>query len=107
MPRRNRALFGHLWATYLFLYGPILVLILLSFNESGLPTAAVRLFDRFPGGSIADDMRPGSTKPAGHPFFQRARSRTPTPIAPTDGTPAVRRPRQYFRPSREVIFSEE
>ena len=39
MPRRNRALFGHLWATFAFLYGPILVLMLLSFNESGLPTA--------------------------------------------------------------------
>lgn len=39
MPNRNRLLLGHLAATYAFLYGPILVLILLSFNESGLPTA--------------------------------------------------------------------
>lgn len=28
----------HLWLVYLFLYGPILVLIVLSFNEAGLPT---------------------------------------------------------------------
>ncbi|MDD0148758.1 hypothetical protein PSY31_24055, partial [Shigella flexneri] len=29
---------GHLWLVYAFLYVPILVLILLSFNKSGLPT---------------------------------------------------------------------
>ena len=30
---------AHLWLVYAFLYVPILVLILLSFNASGLPTA--------------------------------------------------------------------
>ena len=33
------ALGAHLWLVYAFLYVPILVLILLSFNASGLPTA--------------------------------------------------------------------
>ena len=33
------ALGTHLWLVYAFLYVPILVLILLSFNASGLPTA--------------------------------------------------------------------
>jgi spermidine/putrescine transport system permease protein len=32
------ALRAHLWLVYLFLYGPILVLVFLSFNKSGLPT---------------------------------------------------------------------
>lgn len=35
----RRWLVGHLGLVYLFLYGPILVLIVLSFNKSGLPTA--------------------------------------------------------------------
>jgi spermidine/putrescine transport system permease protein len=42
MPNRNtaaRILGGHLALTYLFLYGPILVLVALSFNRAGLPTA--------------------------------------------------------------------
>lgn len=29
---------GHLWLTFVFLYGPILVLMALSFNRAGLPT---------------------------------------------------------------------
>ena len=38
--RRGEALlFGHLGLVYLFLYGPILVLVVLSFNRAGLPTA--------------------------------------------------------------------
>ncbi len=39
MRRRSQALNIHLWLTFLFLYGPILVLIVLSFNASGLPTS--------------------------------------------------------------------
>ncbi|TCM65741.1 ABC transporter permease [Rhizobium sp. BK068] len=39
MRRRNSLLFAHLGATLLFLYVPILVLVVLSFNASGLPTA--------------------------------------------------------------------
>ncbi len=35
----RRLLAGHLGLVYLFLYGPIAVLVALSFNESGLPTA--------------------------------------------------------------------
>lgn len=35
----RRVLAGHLWLTYLFLYGPIAVLIVLSFNRAGMPTA--------------------------------------------------------------------
>ncbi len=35
----RRWLGGHLGLVYLFLYGPIAVLVALSFNESGLPTA--------------------------------------------------------------------
>lgn len=35
----RKLLSGHLWLTYAFLYVPIAVLILLSFNRSGLPTA--------------------------------------------------------------------
>jgi spermidine/putrescine transport system permease protein len=35
----RRLLAGHLALVYLFLYGPIAVLVALSFNESGLPTA--------------------------------------------------------------------
>jgi spermidine/putrescine transport system permease protein len=35
----RRWLVGHLGLVYLFLYGPILVLVALSFNKSGLPTA--------------------------------------------------------------------
>ncbi|MES3708692.1 ABC transporter permease [Pseudomonas putida] len=35
----NVLLGGHLWLVYAFLYVPILVLIVLSFNASGLPTA--------------------------------------------------------------------
>jgi spermidine/putrescine transport system permease protein len=35
----SRALGGHAALVYLFLYGPIAVLVVLSFNESGLPTA--------------------------------------------------------------------
>jgi spermidine/putrescine transport system permease protein len=38
-PIERRLLAGHLGLVYLFLYGPILVLIVLSFNKSGLPTA--------------------------------------------------------------------
>ena len=38
-PIERRLLRGHLGLVYLFLYGPIVVLIALSFNESGLPTA--------------------------------------------------------------------
>ena len=42
MPRvapERRWLGAHLGLVYLFLYGPIVVLIVLSFNKSGLPTA--------------------------------------------------------------------
>ncbi|MBP1881746.1 ABC transporter permease [Sinorhizobium mexicanum] len=39
MPRRNTLLNVHLIGTLLFLYVPILVLVVLSFNASGLPTA--------------------------------------------------------------------
>ncbi len=42
MPRARtgrRALDGHLALVFLFLYGPVAVLVALSFNESGLPTA--------------------------------------------------------------------
>lgn len=39
MRRKNRLLFLHLGLTLVFLYGPILMLIILSFNGSGLPTA--------------------------------------------------------------------
>ena len=42
MPERGlvaRLLRGHLWLVYVFLYGPILVLMVLSFNRAGLPTA--------------------------------------------------------------------
>lgn len=35
----RRWLLAHLGLVYLFLYGPIVVLVILSFNESGLPTA--------------------------------------------------------------------
>ena len=35
----GRALALHAGLVYLFLYGPIAVLVVLSFNESGLPTA--------------------------------------------------------------------
>ena len=35
----RRAMSGHLGLVYLFLYGPVAVLVALSFNESGLPTA--------------------------------------------------------------------
>ncbi len=35
----STALGAHLWLVYAFLYVPILVLILLSFNKSGLPTS--------------------------------------------------------------------
>ncbi len=38
-PLARRWLAGHLGLVYLFLYGPIVVLIVLSFNKSGLPTA--------------------------------------------------------------------
>ncbi len=38
-PFERRLLRGHLGLVYLFLYGPIAVLVALSFNESGLPTA--------------------------------------------------------------------
>ena len=38
-PVERRWLAGHLGLVYLFLYGPIVVLIVLSFNKSGLPTA--------------------------------------------------------------------
>ncbi len=38
-PAERRVLGGHLGLVYLFLYGPIAVLVALSFNESGLPTA--------------------------------------------------------------------
>jgi spermidine/putrescine transport system permease protein len=37
--KTNRLLFVHLAATLLFLYGPIVILVVLSFNASGLPTA--------------------------------------------------------------------
>lgn len=37
--RRPSLLTAHLWAFYVFLYAPIAVLIVLSFNKSGLPTA--------------------------------------------------------------------
>ncbi len=37
--RSSAALGAHLWLVYAFLYVPILVLILLSFNKSGLPTS--------------------------------------------------------------------
>ena len=37
--RSTTWLTAHLWAFYVFLYAPILVLIVLSFNTSGLPTA--------------------------------------------------------------------
>jgi spermidine/putrescine transport system permease protein len=37
--RSSAALGVHLWLVYAFLYVPILVLILLSFNKSGLPTS--------------------------------------------------------------------
>ncbi len=38
-PATARRLLGaHLWVTYVFLYGPILVLMVLSFNRAGLPT---------------------------------------------------------------------
>ncbi|MDQ0469143.1 ABC transporter permease [Labrys wisconsinensis] len=33
-----RGLRAHLWLVYAFLYGPIAVVVLLSFNEAGLPT---------------------------------------------------------------------
>lgn len=39
MPKRNRLLFLHLALTFVFLYGPIFILVVLSFNESGLATA--------------------------------------------------------------------
>ena len=42
MPERGlvaRLLRGHLWLVYVFLYGPILVLMVLSLNRAGLPTA--------------------------------------------------------------------
>ena len=39
MAGERRWLVGHLGLVYLFLYGPIAVLVALSFNESGLPTA--------------------------------------------------------------------
>lgn len=42
MARANtarRLLATHLWLTYVFLYGPILVLMVLSFNRAGMPTA--------------------------------------------------------------------
>ena len=39
MPKRSTLLKVHLTATLLFLYVPILVLVVLSFNASGLPTA--------------------------------------------------------------------
>jgi spermidine/putrescine transport system permease protein len=35
----HRALNAHLGLTYVFLYGPILVLMVLSFNRAGMPTA--------------------------------------------------------------------
>ncbi|MGH6932008.1 MAG: ABC transporter permease [Dongiaceae bacterium] len=38
-PMERRLLTGHLALVYMFLYGPIAVLVALSFNESGLPTA--------------------------------------------------------------------
>ncbi len=38
-PLSRRVLGAHLGLVYLFLYGPIAVLVALSFNESGLPTA--------------------------------------------------------------------
>ena len=38
-PLERRLLAGHLGLVYLFLYGPIVVLVALSFNKSGLPTA--------------------------------------------------------------------
>ena len=39
MPNLSRLLNMHLWLVYLFLYAPILVLMVLSFNRGGLPTA--------------------------------------------------------------------
>jgi spermidine/putrescine transport system permease protein len=39
MSEAHPALRVHLWLVYLFLYGPIAVLVVLSFNKSGLPTA--------------------------------------------------------------------
>ncbi|MGX5802651.1 ABC transporter permease [Bradyrhizobium sp. Arg314] len=39
MRNATRLLFVHLGSTLLFLYGPIVVLVVLSFNASGLPTA--------------------------------------------------------------------
>ena len=39
VPAERRWLGAHLGLVYLFLYGPIVVLIVLSFNKSGLPTA--------------------------------------------------------------------
>jgi spermidine/putrescine transport system permease protein len=38
-PSRSLSLYLHLSLVYLFLYGPMFVLIVLSFNEAGLPTA--------------------------------------------------------------------
>ena len=39
MPRLSHLLRAHLWLVYLFLYAPILVLMVLSFNRGGMPTA--------------------------------------------------------------------
>jgi spermidine/putrescine transport system permease protein len=49
MPNRSGWLPGHLIVVYAFLYGPILVLVALSFNDSGLPGAWSRASLRWYG----------------------------------------------------------
>ncbi len=50
----TRALAVHVWLVYLFLYGPIAVLVILSFNESGLPTAWTGFSTRWYGELFTD-----------------------------------------------------